>query len=903
MNDTINRYLAILCYPFASLQFFQEDLLEKIFIEKQERIRQKLTEKLKYEVVQFMKQYYNIYSYDEVYLYLEKCYLYDLFNSKNENILQVYLQKFEEIMKTMISQRDGRIVFKYWSTGQDTNILGDFGEENKIFLYHSMNMHIPLDFFSMLYIVSNPQNDVYCLNYYYGHIEVADQQLDGILKQGVAENHLHKGVSLSFLEIWERLMQPVRPELVKILEVNELGLSYSGTEENEMLFYIFSAGIVRLFLSLEIMDINIEQFSGKGMEIYQSFSDGGCLKDIYLKVATYEKKEQRHVLTTYFLGIWEEILANLGSIKEGTSILRSIFGINKKLYTSDENIFLFYAIKYYISSCSESMDVHKMKIIKTFMQYLRIRNVLFNCLVQKKTIRGLDYFQKEFYSKNSKINKLVGCETNSKDGEVIYWEQAMRKQFQNKYLKKIEFRTSIDDKELKFRKSIKNFLKAYRNVIREDYCILENGKYKVHTSFPRIGLVMHLLKKKDISVPNKCVKDGIEDNISRIQFGELEEVYNRQINNLKNLRDAIPGLDQYIVGLDAASLENSTPVWVFKEAFDKARDGSCEKIGYGNEIKDKGRQSLRFTFHAGEDFRHLLSGLRRIDEVMTFLRFHAGDRIGHGTVLGIDAEEWKRLNPFIVIPQEEALQNYIWAYYMLSKNDIDFQSTVMAYIERRVEDLTKKIYGGTQGITMFTLIEGYKKMFLLSTVEHLKSCINSNDINFCNYVQNEKYGDIVWNSEKIVLANHCKKFLVEMERPIHYEITEQDIIITKTLQQILKRKLSVKGIVVEVNPTSNISIGEVDKITDNQIYRLNSVDNTENVMVCVNSDDPTVFNTNVSNELAYIYYGMLKKVKSREIALQWIDKIRKYGIDASFIQSMESDQKVYDCLEEIIERM
>ena len=30
MNDTINRYLAILCYPFASLDFFLEDYFEEI---------------------------------------------------------------------------------------------------------------------------------------------------------------------------------------------------------------------------------------------------------------------------------------------------------------------------------------------------------------------------------------------------------------------------------------------------------------------------------------------------------------------------------------------------------------------------------------------------------------------------------------------------------------------------------------------------------------------------------------------------------------------------------------------------------------------------------------------------------------------------------------------------------
>lgn len=908
MNDTINRYLAILCYPFVSVQFFHEDFLEKMLQEKEPNRRRKLGEKLKDDIVQYMKQYYNIYSYDEVYLYMEKCYLYDLQVTDSENILKVYFDKFNEIIQSMISQRDGKIVFKYWRNAFDSSLLGGFGEENKIFIYHSMNMHITLDFLVMLYIVQNNQNTVYSLDNYYGQIDVADQQLDGILRQGVAENHLHKGVSLSFLEIWEKFMQPVDTEFVKMLEYNDFGLNYSGIEENEMLFYIFSAGIVRLFLALEISGEDIETIENEGKKIYTSFADGKSIQDMYLQTINVkeDKKKQRMLLITYFLRTWEDVLSEVKDISKKASILRHIFQVDGTLRTLDENIFLFYAMKYYVSNCSDSNDTiseKKKNILKKILQYLRIKNVVFNCLIQKKTIRGLDYFQKEFYNKNSKLNKLVGYEMNRADGadrETIYWEQAMRKQFQNQYLKKIEFRTCIDDKELKFRKSVRSFLCAYRNIIRDDYSKMENGKYVVQMSFPRVGLVMHLLRTRDSSVPNKCLIDGMEGDVSRIQFGELEEKYDKQIKIMKKLRDEIPGLDQYLVGIDVASLENSTPVWVFKDVYEQARDSTIEKMGY---TKSSGTQSLRFTFHAGEEFRHLLSGLRRIDEAVTFLKFHAGDRIGHGTALGVDPEIWKRKNPFVVIPQEEALQNYIWAYYMLSKEDIDFQSTVMVYIERRVEQLTHKIYGGSQGITMPILVQAYKEMFSSFTKEHLSSCIMSKEIGFCDLVRKENCKNIMWNSERIVMANHCKKFLVEMERPIHYEVTEQDIIITNTLQGMLKRKLSKKGIIIEINPTSNVAIGEVDKITDNQIYQLNGIDSGDNVMVCINSDDPTVFNTNVSNELSYIYYGMLKKVKSREAALQWLDKIRKCGMDASFIQNAESDQVLYDNLEKIIAKL
>ena len=168
--------------------------------------------------------------------------------------------------------------------------------------------------------------------------------------------------------------------------------------------------------------------------------------------------------------------------------------------------------------------------------------------------------------------------------------------------------------------------------------------------------------------------------------------------------------------IDAASLENSTPVWVFAPIYENARDSSIESIGRkgGSYI-----QSLGFTFHAGEDFRHILSGLRRIDEAAEYLKFHAGDRIGHGIALGMLPRKWKSQNPVIIIPQIEALENYLWAYDTLSKNYSDFQATILAYIEKQVNELSGKIYGTVQGgeekipaeIGIEVLLSGYRRLF------------------------------------------------------------------------------------------------------------------------------------------------------------------------------------------------
>ena len=129
MNDTINRYLAILCYPFASLDFFLEDYFEEIIQNKNAE------KKLQEAMIRHIQENCNVYSYDEIYMYLEKCYLYDLRTKRYKNVFLMYLDCLYKITRSMISQRDGKIVFKYWENRQDGSFLGGFGDSNKIFLF------------------------------------------------------------------------------------------------------------------------------------------------------------------------------------------------------------------------------------------------------------------------------------------------------------------------------------------------------------------------------------------------------------------------------------------------------------------------------------------------------------------------------------------------------------------------------------------------------------------------------------------------------------------------------------------------------------------------------------------------------------------------------------------------
>lgn len=134
--------------------------------------------------------------------------------------------------------------------------------------------------------------------------------------------------------------------------------------------------------------------------------------------------------------------------------------------------------------------------------------------------------------------------------------------------------------------------------------------------------------------------------------------------------------------------------------------------------------------------------------------------------------KWKNQNPVIIIPQIEALENYLWAYDMLSRNYSNFQATILAYIEKQIYELSGRIYGGTQGegtmegIGIEILLAGYHGLFTDYKCQ-LKDEDNIRIIKegLCEKLfRGEK---VVWDARLLVAARHCKRFVKEMECPVH----------------------------------------------------------------------------------------------------------------------------------------
>jgi len=882
--------------PFTEFEFYKKDYIKELS-QKVDNIEYKRyfakVMNCTYGIINKTQRVYNL---DEINLLFEKFYPQTRLvkSSSNSQITCYYMNLLSKITKSFICHRNGKIAMKYWESNGEEDLIGPYKGINKVILWNSLNRMLVTDILVVRYLLDNGmKNEVY-LNGYYYNIMLEDLQLEQILKRGIAETHIHKGAGINFYISWQDLMTLTgkKEEDYKreLFSDSVIGKEY-GLEQ-----YVMAMAIVRIVMA------NFLVYYEKTKSVNGNFLE--YLKDVYKSIEQKSKENLDYLLLEliekvyqgncvhndnfHFFALWERLKEQIGIIPDPNvqrksfdeDLLTKIFENTKSIQTAQENIFLFKSMRYLDDKVDDEY------FSKVFWQYIRIKNEVFQLKVQGNFIKGLLNFV-QYFERSTHLESYPPKE---------YWKLILQNQFQNTHLKKLELRSgfgksnSVDKIKYYLKNTLINFLEAYLAIL-DEFCLLSEDPITLLRDYkeaPLVGLVFHMIKVSDWAVPEKCWQNYCSMEQSEIYFQEIQDKYMRQVQALNELREEIPELAEYILGIDAASVENNTEPWVFAPVYEAARDGKTHKILYSNSDTLSRVKNLGFTFHVGEDFRHLITGIRRVDEVIEHFKFHAGDRIGHGIALGINIDKWIANNQIVVLPRLEHLENllWVWGMYKDGKYTRCFDSS---YLEQRILQLAQKIYIHMDGITVYALWKAYRRKFKSFVLEeqYKKVTKRKNNKLFCNFV-NITDAEI-WNEHKLYCSYHCQVYLERMLEPIQVEIGKQDREIIKQIQSIVAGKVSKEGIVVETNPSSNVAIGEVNHIFDHYIHNLNQIvhdleagpENT--VMISINSDDPSVFNTNVSNELAYIFYSLQEKGYSREDALLWIDKVRRYGMESSFI--------------------
>ncbi len=172
---------------------------------------------------------------------------------------------------------------------------------------------------------------------------------------------------------------------------------------------------------------------------------------------------------------------------------------------------------------------------------------------------------------------------------------------------------------------------------------------------------------------------------------------------------------QVLRGVDVCTDELGVPNWVLAPILGhvhRAADSACRELRRMLTILVP---PLRTTVHVGEDFVHLLSGLRRVDEALAHFGMREGDRIGHGLALGVDPRAWVRSAGRVPLAREERLFDLAWEWTVASKYERGVSADRLHSINREIHVLSEQIFGKVlQAVEVAALAEDLFDRYALS---------------------------------------------------------------------------------------------------------------------------------------------------------------------------------------------
>ncbi len=482
-----------------------------------------------------------------------------------------------------------------------------------------------------------------------------------------------------------------------------------------------------------------------------------------------------------------------------------------------------------------------------FWQYLRVRVRVFRYLTLDAGTTGLEWFSQAY----GRISALRG------PLEHLQAVAMMELQSKGVRLDAIEFRTSPEAERTKVISQIRSVATA--GLVRaasQDGC-------------PEVGLTLHFIKKSH---------DGSRYHGDPASAG-LPSRYGRWVRAallrafaVEAALRAYPQLLLICNSLDIAGRELSMPTWPTLFPLRYLRDASRGPARWLSAHRPTWRvHELRLTYHAGEDFRRLSEGLRRVHEVMRYGPLRPGDRLGHGLALFVPPERWAEQNPRTYQPVDGRLDDLLWELERYRTGDFSAEAERLAYVEAQARLLLRRVY--QQDVPVHEAIRA----------RHHRH-------------QPERLHRLGYPAMLAVPQNYLGRYLSDRRvflrgrESVEVETTAAEVRMLEAAQRWLRSSLAVREVTVEANPSSNQLISDLDCVDDHPALA-HSPDAGCSPLCSINTDDPLTFATSLADEYAHVYFSFLRSGLSTMEALTRIEDLRTTGLRSRFTYRAASDRR------------
>lgn len=475
----------------------------------------------------------------------------------------------------------------------------------------------------------------------------------------------------------------------------------------------------------------------------------------------------------------------------------------------------------------------------------------------------------------------------------------------------------------------------------------------------KFGLVVHFIKEPE-DEEDPSFSSGIPSPAPRLRWGRRRRrVREEGVRLYRLLRRPTP-VTPFVVGIDAANLELATPPEVFAPVFRFLREFPIDLGGDPRQFSPYlgldasirallGKRRLGMTFHVGEDFRHLLSGLRAICEVVEFLAPNPGDRLGHGTALALSPKHWLEQNGYqAVVPKLEWLDTLVWVHHFLGPGDdlvgaLAIEDQIQRYSSEIYREAVARHYDPLdldQGSVWrgpdrrratkprrrglldwdwspLTLWDAWRlrqldpysidlPQLLRGKLELRPPRIYTEEERRWQQVQErvmrEIRRDVGSRNAYVLLALYWldpkvrkhgdEIIIVHMKEQRHLWLE-----LCRRVEDRMKTLIHHKELVVEVNPSSNRIIGPMASYDQHHVFHLTLGDDqrlSRSVRVSVNTDNPAVCNTTLAHEHYLIGEVLIRRGVPEAEVVEWLEWLRQNGETYNFARRLKSPEESAD---------
>jgi hypothetical protein len=691
-------------------------------------------------------------------------------------------------------------------------------------------------------------------------VDLLTPQLAAHLRDGVAETHLHLGASVPFPYLWASLARDLadNPPSARDLSKGQPTLLGDGAT---MRAHLVLASLTRVLLAAFLLRHNHTGLTST----FGAFADAP-LHAIADRLAWPSGADDAHRLLRAALVSFRRLDPASADVPRLISLYRHLVArppLAKPRTLADiaardplaaafpasparalpETCFLASALRH-LDEAGRSDAL----FATLFWTYVRVRTRLYQHLTQAPQTSGLDWFALH-YDRISPLRR--GLDPVLTDGALRHAARGVR-------LVSLEGRTAPEAAWHKVRDLVHD--------LRDQTAAFNRARPEAERV--ETGLVLHFIKRLTWKA-GKAEFHELDPLGTGFRCGKWSTERAKEALAIEAALDHDPDLLVHLRGLDVANRELAIPAFCLVPLFGRVRRASERASArLGGTV-----EPMRATAHAGEDFRRLLQGVRRVHELIEFDLLRRGDRLGHGLALALDPRRWAEDAKIAVQPREERLDDLVWLLDRFGHGTICVSGSTIERTRVQALDLGREVY--RRDLSTDDLVRARR-------LRHSERALARLGYPFFP----ERAAASGDRAEQLLLAYLTDGGVFERgQGPVEVLADDVDTELTRAAQAFVRREVVRLEITVETNPSSNLTIGDLGDVAEHPLFRMTPLHPSgpePALLTTVNTDDPLTFATSLADEFAHLHFALQRKGVDGTASLAFLERVRAQALRAKF---------------------